>query len=57
MARLRELWVVYIQHNSLSVGTRTFKSGTHGGELMPEILAYYEKKGCAVMTLQEAMQA
>ena len=29
----------------------------HSGELMPEILAYYEKKGCAVMTLQEAMQA
>lgn len=57
MARLRELWVVYIQHNSLSVGTRTFKSGTHGGELMPKMLAYYEKKGCAVMTLQEAMQA
>jgi len=39
------------------VGTRTFKSGTHGGELMPKMLAYYEKKGCTVMTLQEAMQA
>jgi hypothetical protein len=26
------------------VGTRTFKSGTHSGELMPEILAYYEKR-------------
>lgn len=57
LARLRGLRVVYIQHNSLSAGTRTFKSGTHGGELVPEMLAYCEKKGCAVMTLQEAMQA
>ena len=128
-----ELWVVYIQHNNLSAGTRTFKPGTRGAELvpemrvvsdhiftkskssaltseafaafvqahgitefyiagadaaacikstcfnlakggyavrvlsdcitsydkkkLPEMLAYYESKGCAVMTLQEAMQA
>ena len=128
-----ELWVVYIQHTNLSAGTRTFKPGTRGAELvpemkvvsdhiftksksnaltseafaafvqeqgitefyiagadatacikstcfnmtksgyavhvlsdcitsydkkkLPEMLAYYENKGCSVMTLQETMQA
>ena len=26
----KELWVIYIQHNNLSAGTRTFKPGTRG---------------------------
>ena len=128
-----ELWVVYIQHNNLSAGTRTFKPGTRGAEpvpemkvvsdhiftksksnaltseafaafvheqgitefyiagadatawikstcfrmtksgytvhvlsdcitsydkkKLPEMLAYYESKGCSVMTLQETMRA
>ena len=51
-----ELWVVYIRHNNLSTGTRTFKPGTHGAELLPELLAYYESKGCSVLTLQEAIR-
>lgn len=127
------MWVVYIQHNNLSEKTRTFKPGTHGAELVPELkvvsdhiftktksnaltneafvaflqehgitecyvvgadaaacikstcynmrksgypvhvlsdcitcyskkklpemIAYYESKGCAVLTLQEAMEA
>ena len=29
--------VVYIQHNNLSPGTRTFKPGTKGAELVPEL--------------------
>lgn len=29
--------VVYIQNQNLSAGTRTFKSGTHGAELVPEM--------------------
>ena len=33
----KELWVVYIQHNNLSAGTRTFKPGTHGAELVAEM--------------------
>ena len=33
----KELWVVYIQHNNLSAGTRTFKPETHGAELVPEM--------------------
>lgn len=33
----KELWVVYIQHNNLSAGTRTFKPGTHGAEFVPEM--------------------
>lgn len=45
--------VICIQHNNLSAGTRTFKPGTHGAELVPEMLAYYESKGCSVMTLRE----
>ena len=32
-----ELWVIYIRHNNLSAGTRTFKPGTHGAELVPEM--------------------
>ena len=33
----KELWVVYIRHNNLSAGTRTFKPGIHGAELVPEL--------------------
>ena len=29
--------IVYIQHNNLSAGTRTFKPGTKGEELVPEL--------------------
>ena len=29
----KELWIIYIQHNNLSAGTRTFKPGTRGAEL------------------------
>lgn len=29
--------VLYIQHNNLSAGTRTFKPGTKGAELVPEL--------------------
>ncbi len=36
-AAQKELCVVYIQHNNLSAGTRTFKPGTHGAELVPEL--------------------
>lgn len=31
------LWIVYIQHDNLSAGTRTFKPGTRGAELVPEL--------------------
>lgn len=36
-AEQKELWIVYIQHNNLSAGTRTFKLGTRGAELVPEL--------------------
>ena len=36
-AAQRELWVIYIQHNNLSAGIRTFKPGTRGAELVPEL--------------------
>ena len=36
-ATQKELWVIYIQHNNLSAGTRTFKPGTRGAELVPEM--------------------
>lgn len=32
-----EIPVVYIKHNNLSAGTRTFKPDTHGAELVPEM--------------------
>ena len=31
------LHIVYIQHNNLSAGTKTFKPGTRGAELVPEL--------------------
>ena len=33
----KELWVIYIRHNNLSAGTRTFKPDTRGAELVPEL--------------------
>ena len=33
----KNLWVIYIQHNNLSAGTRTFKPCTRGVELVPEL--------------------
>ena len=33
----RGMAVVYIRHNNLSEGTRTFKPGSRGEELMPEL--------------------
>ena len=33
----REMDVVYIKHNNLSPGTRTFRPNTKGAELVPEI--------------------
>ena len=33
----KEMCVIYIQHNNLSAGTRTFKPDTHGAELVPEL--------------------
>lgn len=36
-AAAKGMQVVYIQHNNLSAGTRTFKPGTRGAELVPEL--------------------
>lgn len=33
----QDMYVVYIKHNNLSAGTRTFKPDTHGAELVPEM--------------------
>ena len=33
----RGLLVIYIQHKNMSAGTRAFKPGTHGAELVPEL--------------------
>ncbi len=37
LAVQNELWVIYIRYNNLSAGTRTFKPGTRGAELVPEL--------------------
>lgn len=37
LADAKDMYVVYIKHNNLSGGTRTFKPGTHGEELVPEL--------------------
>ena len=36
-ADTRGMHIVYIKHNNLSAGTRTFKPGTHGAELVAEM--------------------
>lgn len=36
-AMINEMHVVYIKHNNLSAGTRTFKPDTKGAELVPEM--------------------
>ena len=33
----KKLHIVYIRHNNLSEGTRTFKPETHGAEFVPEL--------------------
>ena len=33
----RSMYIVYIRHNNLSAGTRTFKAGTKGESLVPEL--------------------
>ena len=33
----KDIYVVYIKHNNLSAGTRTFKPDTHGAELVPDM--------------------
>ena len=37
-----DIHVVYIKHNNLSDGTRTFKPNTHGAELVPEMKIVFE---------------
>ena len=39
----REIDVVYIKHNNLSPGTRTFKPDSKGAELVPELKIVSEK--------------
>ena len=36
-AEEQRMTVIYIKHNNLSAGTRTFKPGTKGAELVPEL--------------------
>lgn len=36
-AAAKGMQVVYIRHNNLSAGTRTFKPDTRGAELAPEL--------------------
>ena len=49
-----DMHVVYIKHNNLSAGTRTFKPGTHGAELVSDMKVISENiftktKGNAMM--------
>jgi len=36
-AQKQEMHIVYIQHNNITAATRTFKPGTKGAELVPEL--------------------
>lgn len=36
-AAAQNMDIIYIKHNNLSAGTRTFKPDTHGAELVPEL--------------------
>ena len=52
-AVVSDIPVVYIKHNNLSVGTRTFKPDTHGAELVPDLKivsehVFFKTKGNAL---------
>ena len=36
-AKSADMHIVYIKHNNITAGTRTFKPGTKGAELVPEL--------------------
>lgn len=36
-AQSKQMYIVYIQHNNITAGTRTFKPGSKGAELAPEL--------------------
>lgn len=36
-AEKQEMYVVYIRHENITAGTRTFKPGTTGADLVPEL--------------------
>jgi len=36
-AQNKQMHIVYIQHNNITAGTRTFKPGSKGAELVPEL--------------------
>ena len=36
-AQSHQMQIVYIQHNNISAGTRTFMPGTKGAALVPEL--------------------
>jgi len=36
-AQSQGMYIVYIKHNNLTAGTRTFKPNTKGAELVPEL--------------------
>ena len=52
-AVVSDIPVVYIKHNNLSAGTRTFKPDTHGAELVPDLKivsehVFFKTKGNAL---------
>ena len=36
-AQSEEMYIVYIKHNNITAGTRTFKPDTRGEQLVPEL--------------------
>ena len=42
------LHIVYIKHNNITPGTRTFKSNTKGAELVPEMKVFTKTKSNAL---------
>jgi len=56
-AQNQQMHIVYIQHNNISAGTRTFKPGTKGAELVPEMNVVSEnifvKTKASAMTSEE----
>jgi len=59
-AQSQRMHIVYIQHNNITSGARTFKPGSKGAELVPELLVVsdniFVKTKASALTSEEFLQ-
>lgn len=59
-AQSQNMQIIYIKHNNISAGTRTFKPGSKGAELVPELIVasdnIFVKTKASALTSEEFLQ-